>query len=117
MGWAGDGSAGARMGGAAEPVCDVGLLLAAALDLRLPLAAQPAHPSCVHCTTLSSPLCSGIDMRPLVAAPLELSGRESHADEAPVLYQAGSCECVLLMLGYGSVLLLILGYESVHCLC
>ncbi|KAI3425347.1 hypothetical protein D9Q98_009111 [Chlorella vulgaris] len=33
---------------------------------------------------------AGIDIRPLVAAPLDLSNQESHADEAPVLYEAGS---------------------------
>ncbi len=31
-------------------------------------------------------------MKPLAAAPLDLTDPESHADEAPVLYEAASCE-------------------------
>ncbi|PSC75210.1 thiamine biosynthetic bifunctional enzyme chloroplastic isoform C [Micractinium conductrix] len=33
---------------------------------------------------------AGIDVRLLVAAPLDLTAQESHADEAPVLWEAGS---------------------------
>jgi hypothetical protein len=35
---------------------------------------------------------AGIDVKPLVSAPLDLTDPESHADEAPVLYEAASCE-------------------------
>jgi hypothetical protein len=36
---------------------------------------------------------AGIDIKPIVAAPLDLLAEQgSHADEAPVLYEASSCE-------------------------
>lgn len=48
------------------------------------------RPPSNHRSLISSP--TGIDVKPLVAAPLDLTDPESHADEAPVLYEAASCE-------------------------
>lgn len=49
----------------------------------------PCIKACVSCAV---PRCAGIDIKPLAAAPLDLTDPESHADEAPVLYEAASCE-------------------------
>ena len=56
---------------------------------RLPYLLPALLPYLLPCLL---PLLSGIDIKPLISAPLDMARQEGAADEPPVLYEAGSCE-------------------------